>query len=100
MYPAPIQPLAYSMREIFTQLKNNQSLPIGMGTLEAYYFCKAHKLVAYDHFIGYWRDGRSKQPLRDILAAHYPPLEYGHKQEDGFVGLTAYVNIAKEVFGV
>lgn len=48
--------------------------------------------------MAYWNDGRSKQILRDILAAYYPPLEYCHSMEEGFVGLDIYVAVAKEIF--
>ena len=44
---------------VFAALKANQPLP-EMSTVEAYLFCKAHKLVALDHFLSYWTDGRSK----------------------------------------
>ena len=100
MIPAPAKTTSHSMHETFTALKNNQPLPDDMCLLEIYYFAKAHKLVAYDHFITYWNDGRSKQPLRNILKAYYPPLEYCHAMEEGFVGLTVYVEFAKRVFGV
>ena len=82
---------------VFAALKANQLLP-DMSTLEAYLFCKAHKLVAFDHYMTYWNDGRDKQPLHDILTAHYPPLDYCHSEENGFDLLSDYVAIAKTVF--
>ena len=100
MIPAPAKTTSHSMYDTFIALKNNQPLPDDMCLLEIYYFCKAHKLVAYDHFIAYWNDGRSKQVLHDILDAYYPPLKCCHTVEEGFVGLTIYVAAAKEVFGV
>lgn len=99
MIPAPVRSTSHSMLDVFTILKNNGPFPTDMCTVEAYYFAKAHKLVAYDHFMAYWNDGRSKQILRDVLAAHYPPLKYCHTMEEGFVGLDVYVAVAKEVFG-
>ena len=99
MHPAPAKITSYPITATFELLKNNQLLPSDMCNLELYYFCKAHKLVAYDHFIAYWNDGRSKQPLRDILNSFYPPLNYGHPLEGGFVGLTVYVESARQVFG-
>ena len=100
MHLAPVRTTSHSMTTVFELLKNNQPLPSDMCLLELYYFCKAHKLVAHDHFIKYWNDGKSKQPLRDILKAYYPPLDYGHELKDGFVGLTVYVEFAKQAFGV
>ena len=100
MVPAPPRTTSHPIHDTFIALKNNQPLPDDMCLLEACYFIKAHKLVAYDHFIAYWNDGRSKQILRDILAAYYPPLEYCHPMEEGYVGLDIYVAVAKEIFGV
>ena len=100
MIPAPAKTTGHFICDTFIALKNNQPLPSSMSLLESYYFCKAHKLVAYDHFIAYWNDGRSKQVLRDILDTYYPPLDYCHTMEEGFVGLTVYVAAAREVFGV
>lgn len=100
MHPAPVKTTSHPMTTVFELLKNNQPLPTGMCDLEIYYFCKAHKLVAHDHFIAYWNDGKSKQPLRNVLTAFYPPLEYNHKLEDGFLGLASYVESAKQIFGV
>ena len=82
---------------VFAALKANQPLP-KMSTVEAYLFCKAHKLAALDHFLSYWTDGRSKQLLRRVLTAHYPPLDYCHSVENGFDLLSDYVAIAKTVF--
>ena len=100
MIPAPAKTTSHSMYDTFIALKNNQPLPDDMCLLEIYYFVKAHKLVAYDHFNAYWNDGRSKQVLHDILDAYYPPLKYCHTMEEGFVGLTVYVAAAREIFGV
>ena len=100
MHPAPAKTTSHSMTTTFELLKNNQPLPPDMCLLEIYYFCKAHKLVAHDHFIKYWNDGRSKQVLHDVLDAYYPPLKCCHTMEEGFVGLTIYVAVAKEIFGV
>lgn len=100
MIPAPARSTSHSLVDVFTTIKNNGPLPTAMCTAEAYYFVKAHKLVAYDHFIKYWNDGRSKQILRDILNDHYPPLSTNHALEDGYIGLTIYVSVAKSVFGV
>ena len=97
MIPAPITVTTYSAAAIFQLLKNNQPLP-DMDLVEAYYFVKAHKLVAIDHFMAYWKDGRSKQLLIDILKAHYPPLTYCHPLEEGYEGLENYVEIAKTIF--
>lgn len=85
-------------RQIFEQLKANQPFPVFASTKEAYFYVKAHKLVAQAHFHQYWNDGRSKQPLTDILNDHYPPLEYCHDQPKGYPGLDAYVTLANEVF--
>lgn len=93
----PVFQTTASKVAVFAALKTNQPLP-DMSTVEAYLFCKAHKLVALDHFLSYWTDGRSKQLLRDILTAHYPPLDYGHPEENGFDLLSDYVAIAKTVF--
>ena len=38
------------------------------------------------------------QPLADILDTHYPPLTYCHNQQDGYIGLDDYVELAKGVF--
>ena len=100
MIPAPAKTTSHPMHDTFTALKNNQPLPDDMCLVEAYYFIKAHKLVAFDHFIAYWNDGRSKQILHDILDAYYPPLKCCHAMEEGFVGLDIYVAVAKEIFGV
>ena len=100
MIPAPARSTSHSMIDVFTILKNNGPFPTDMCTVEAYYFVKAHKLVAYDHFIKYWNDGRSKQILHDILNDHYPPLATNHALEDGYIGLIIYVSVAKSVFGV
>lgn len=85
---------------VFLALKANKPFPVFATTREAYFYVKAHKLVAYDHFIKYWQDGRSKQPLIDILDDHYPPLEHCHEQSKGYAGLDAYVNMVNEVFNV
>lgn len=98
MIPAPAKTTSHPMHDTFIAIKNNQPLPDDMCLLEAYYFVKAHKLVALDHFLTYWTDGRSKQLLRDILTAHYPPLDYCHSEENGFDLLSDYVAIAKTVF--
>ena len=98
MIPAPAKTTSYPMYDTFIALKNNQPLPDDMCLLEAYYFIKAHKLAALDHFLSYWTDGRSKQLLRRILTAHYPPLDYCHSEENGFDLLSDYVAIAKTVF--
>ena len=95
----PVFQTTASKVAVFAALKANQPLP-EMSTVEAYLFCKAHKLVAYDHFIKYWNDGRSKQILHGILNDHYPPLATNHALEDGYIGLTVYVSVAKSVFGV
>ena len=100
MIPAPVKSTSHPMLDVFTILKNNGPFPTDMCTVEAYYFVKAHKLVAYDHFIKYWNDGRSKQILHNILNDHYPPLQYCHALEDGYTGLDIYVSVAKSVFGV
>ena len=97
MIPAPILVTTHLAATVFQLLKNNQSLP-DMDLTEAYYFVKAHKLVAIDHFIAYWNDGRFKQLLIDILEAHYPPLTYCHPLEEGYEGLENYVEIAKTMF--
>lgn len=83
---------------IFLALKANQPFPVFASTKEAYFYVKAHKLVAPSHFYQYWNDGRSKQPLTDILNDHYPPLEYCHDQPKGYPGLDAYVTLANEAF--
>ena len=83
---------------IFLTLKANQPFPVFASTKEAYFYVKAHKLVAPGHFYQYWNDGRSKQPLIDILKGNYPPLEYCHDQPKGYPGLDAYVTLANEVF--
>ena len=93
----PVFQTTASKVAVFAALKANQPLP-EMSTVEAYLFCKAHKLVALDHFLAYWADGRSKQLLCDILIAHYPPLDYCHSEENGFDLLSDYVAIAKTVF--
>lgn len=98
MIPAPAKTTSHPMHDTFIALKNNQPLPDDMCLLEAYYFVKAHKLVALDHFLAYWTDGRSKQLLRRVLTAHYPPLDYCHSEENGFDLLSDYVAIAKTVF--
>ena len=98
MIPSPTKTTTHPIKETFIALSNNEPLPDDMCLLEAYYFIKAHKLVAFDHFIAYWTDGRSKQLLRDILTAHYPPLDYCHSEENGFDLLSDYVAIAKTVF--
>ena len=87
-------------QSIFLALKANKPFPTFTSTKEAYFYIKAHKLVAHDHFIHYWQDGRSKQPLIDVLADHYPPLEHCHEQSQGYAGLDAYANMANEVFNV
>lgn len=84
-------------RQIFEQLKANRSVPAFTTTKEAYFYVKAHKLVAQAHFHQYW-NSRDKQPLSDILNDHYPPLEYCHDQSRGYPGLDAYVTLANEVF--
>ena len=93
----PVFQTTASKVAVFAALKANQPLP-EMSTVEAYLFCKAHKLAALDHFLSYWTDGRSKQLLRNILTAHYPPLDYCHSEENGFDLLSDYVAIAKTVF--
>ena len=93
----PVFQTTASKVAVFAALKANQSLP-NMSTVEAYLFCKAHKLAALDHFLAYWTDGRSKQLLRSILTARYPPLDYCHSEENGFDLLSDYVAIAKTVF--
>ena len=93
----PVFQTTASKVAVFAALKANQSFP-KMSTVEAYLFCKAHKLVALDHFLTYWTDGRDKQPLRDILTTYYPPLDYCHSEENGFDLLSDYVAIAKTVF--
>lgn len=84
-------------KQIFEQLKANQPFPTFPTTKEAYFYIKAHKLVAEPHFYQYWNN-RDKQPLINVLNDHYPPLEYCHKQSQGYQGLDAYVTLAKEVF--
>ena len=93
----PVFQTTASKVTVFAALKANQPLP-EMSTVEAYLFCKAHKLVALDHFLSYWTDGRSKQVLRRVLTARYPPLDYCHSEENGFDLLSDYVAIAKTVF--
>lgn len=93
----PVFQTTASKVAVFAALKANQPLP-DMSTVETYLFCKAHKLVALDHFLSYWNDGRDKQPLHDILTAYYPPLGYCHSEENGFDLLSDYVAIAKTVF--
>ena len=93
----PVFQTTASKVAVFAALKANQPLP-KMSTVEAYLFCKAHKLVALDHFLSYWADGRNKKLLRSILTAHYPPLDYCHSEENGFDLLSDYVAIAKTVF--
>lgn len=65
---------------------------------QVYFLCKAHKLVAPEHFYAMWNDGRSKAPLTRVLHAFYPPLEPNHPLEKGMDGLDQYVEIAKEIF--
>ena len=98
MIPSPTRTTSHPIRDTFIALSNNQPLPTDMCLVEVYYFVKAHKLVAFDHFINYWNDGRSKQILVDVLAAHYPPLTYGHSLENGYEGLEIYVEVAQSVF--
>lgn len=93
----PVFQTTASKAAVFAALKANQPLP-EMSTVEAYLFCKAHKLVALDHFLAYWTDGHSNQLLRDILTAHYPPLDCNHPEANGFDLLSDYVAIAKTVF--
>lgn len=83
--------------QIFQLLKTGLDLP-PMSTAEAYFYVKAHKLVARADFSQYWNSGRNKQLLRDILTDHYPPLEYCHDQDNGYVGLDVYVDLAKTIF--
>lgn len=85
------------MRSTFEALKAGKPFPT-LPTHEAYFFAKAHKLVAHNHFISYWNSGRDKQPLTDILSAYYPPLEYNHTQSQGLPGLDQYVLAATQVF--
>ena len=85
------------IHQIFSDLKANKPFP-QLPTKEAYFYAKAHKLVATDHFYAYWNSGRDKQPLIDILADHYPPLKYNHTQAKGYPGLDTYVDICKEIF--
>ena len=98
MIPSPTSTTTHPIKETFIALSNNEPLPADMCTVEAYYFVKAHKLVAFDHFMRYWNDGRSKQVLIDVLNANYPPLEYNHALEDGYESLGVYVEIARSVF--
>lgn len=84
-------------QSIFLVIKANQPFPVFASTREAYFYAKAHKLVAPGHFYQYW-DSRDKQLLSDILNDHYPPLGYCHDQSKGYPGLDAYVNMAKGVF--
>ena len=98
MIPSPTRTTTHPIKETFIALSNNEPLPADMCLVEAYYFTKAHKLVALDHFMRYWNDGRSKQVLIDILKANYPPLEYNHALEDGYESLGVYVEIARSVF--
>ena len=93
----PVFQTTASKVAVFAALKAHQPLP-EMSTVEAYLFCKAHKLAALDHFLSYWTDGRNKQVLRRVLTAHYPPLDYCHSEENGFDLLSDYVAIAKTVF--
>jgi hypothetical protein len=65
---------------------------------EQYFYVKAHKLVALEHFLAFWNDGKDRQPCRDILNAFYPPLEHNHEEQDGLPGLSAYVKLARKVF--
>lgn len=90
-------PIPQPNPQIFHDLKAGLDLP-PMSTAEAYFYVKAHKLVARADFNQYWQSGRDKQLLGDILADHYPPLEYDHDQAKGYVGLDTYVDLAKEVF--
>ena len=91
------QPIPQPNIQIFLDLKDNKPFP-QLAIIEAYYYCKAHKLVAPIHFNSYWTDGKSKQPLIDILDAHSPPLTYCHNQQDGYIGLDDYVELAKGIF--
>lgn len=100
MIPSPTRTTTHPVKETFIALSNNEPLPADMCLVEAYYFTKAHKLVALDHFMCYWNDGRSKRILTDILKAHYPPLEYNHALEDGYECLDVYVEIARSVFNI
>lgn len=70
-----------------------------LSTLEQYYYCKAHKLANTEHFERFWTSGRSKDPLRAILKAFYPPLEFCHSVDEGFPDLSSYVAVASPILG-
>ena len=80
-------------------------------TFEYYFYIKAYSLVDNVAFINYCQlhkgseYGRSNpnistflSMLYGVLDEHFPPLNYGHKQQDGYIGLDDYVELAKGVF--
>ena len=81
------------------------------STLEYYYYIKAYKLINPSSFYIYCGLHKGTEFGKDnpnatkfllmlyaILDENYPPLEYGHQQQDGYIGLDNYVELAKRVF--
>lgn len=87
-----------TINEIFVEIKNGIYSIEHLTTKEQYFFIKAHQIVDRAHYSSFWNDGRSKQPLIDLLKEHYPPLAEGHSMENGYEGLNKYVEEAKKVF--
>ena len=100
--------------QIFQSMKANIDITTilpNATTLEYYYYIKAYKLVDCKAFYSYCKlhkgTNLSKSHpnatkfllmLYAILDENYPPLEYGHNQQDGYIGLDDYVELAKGVF--
>lgn len=71
-------------------------------TIVKYYVIKAHKLVNEGHFMAYWRDGKSKDPLRAVLKHLYSDktgdaLQHCHQASEGLPKLSKYVEIATPI---
>lgn len=110
----PQKPILQPNVQIFQAMKANIDITTilpNASTLEYYYYIKAYKLVNPSSFymycglhkgtaIGKNNPNATKflLMLYAILDENYPPLECGHQQQDGYIGLDDYVELAKGIF--
>ena len=108
------QPIPQPNIQIFEDMKAGidiTTLLPNATALEYYYYIKAYKLVNCASFYDYCRLHKGTEFGRDnpnatkfllmlytIIDENYPPLEFCHNQQNGYIGLDDYVELAKEVF--